>query len=161
MKALVRLLGVLLLAVSLSCAAPSKIAPAPETYQTELWGAKIVLPKDIPAFDQFKVLQNVPVRMEKNLRVFALEAQNIKNEREFLLIVVVIERHGEMGVPFMLGFQYSIVPEKEDPKSRIFVDKTYLETGVFSGKYTEVEKFPNLNAFTALKDAQLAEKVQL
>jgi len=161
MKALVRVLCILLLSGLLACAGPGKVVPPAETYQTELWGSKITLPKSIPAFDTFKIIQNVPFRVEKNIRMDVLEAQNVQNEREFLLIVVAIERHGNSGVPFMLAFQYSIVPENADPKSRIFVDKTYLETGIFSGKYVEVDKLPNLDAFIALKNVQLAEKVSL
>lgn len=130
--------------------------------QTMQFGSGLVnLPDGIPNFSRFQLLSRLPIYAEETLAIVVGEAQNPENGREFVTLVVVIEASGKEPKVFLLGFQYSVIPEKADATTCCFLDKTYLETGVYSGVFTEVDKLPNPEKFIALKKQQLAPRTDI
>jgi hypothetical protein len=152
------LLGSLLLG---GCATVPK-APipvvAPQERSIVFGDGKVILPAGVPDFGSFRLLQRFPLYESDNLIIMGGEGQGVENSREFVLLVVAIERHGDTGKVFLLAFQYSQLPEGKDPVSHAYIDKTYMETGTYSGVFVEVNKIPDVKKFIALRTQQLLKK---
>lgn len=145
------------------CATPPKAtvatkATVPADRYMEFGHGKVKLPLGIPDFSSFQLIQKFPVYAGKNFIIVGGEGVNPANSREFILLVVVVEKHGDDTKVFLLAFQHSLILEGKDPTSRAFVDKAYLETGIYSGVFVEVEKVPDLKKFITLKTQQLLPK---
>lgn len=160
-RMLIGLFVFLIVLLILSCANLGKIVSKTTegTRQFEMWDLKMVVPASLPEFQDNKILQVAPVTQSKHFVVLAVETQNVKNPREFVILIVCLEAvAGKEAQPFLLTIQYSIVPEAADPKTRFFTDKKYAETGIFSGIFTEEKDWPDLKAFIALKEKQYSSK---
>lgn len=143
MKRIVFVLMICLL-LALSCATTAK--------NLKFGNEQIAVDNAVPDFVEWRG-QFVVVHQGENFALILWEGVNPKNQSEFVLVMVAVERKGDDKEIFMIAVRHVMLDKNGNAEIKDYSDQRYFKSGISSGKLT-LSGHPDFPKLIAMKESK-------